>query len=171
MRTILILFHDQYSLDNVECLEACICDLLYRADTPLRRCIHSEVDFNTMPFPSQDPVSGRICLHGEFPDIVYTVIRCHPDSRMIKGELRIKTSIQLFNRMLEDAFLTFLASFRHRTDLRRNLGSSIRFSALFTKDGDPTSIESHLVDSNSFVPIRSNTFHTPMVPPSCNKEP
>lgn len=130
-----IKFHDSYTQDNIERLESIICNILYTAETPLRRCLQSEVSFDTMPFPVHDNVTGQISLRGEADPVLITILRCHPDARYKNGEVVIKTSISQFAAMVEEAFLAYLAYYRTRTDINRRLSCSTRFSAIYDRTG------------------------------------
>ena len=132
-----------YSDEDCRMYESALCAAVFRTDNPVARCIHREVNFDSVPFPSRSAVDGFTHITGLANPVFLTMLACHPDSKVKKNVVMATVPPEKFELFLQNAFLSYLAAFRNRSEVRIRLASDRRFATLY----DPSTGE--VVDSPS----------------------
>lgn len=118
-----------YSPEDSAVMEKALLSAVFNADNPISRCISSEIDFDTCPFPSKGS-DGRTHLHGPAHPTLMTMLACHPDSVIKDNTVYLTVVPERFCGALQDAFLAYLAAFRTRSEVKIRLASDRRFVTL-----------------------------------------
>lgn len=106
-----------YSDEDCRMYESALCAAVFRTDNPVARCIHREVNFDSVPFPSRGAVDGFTHITGLANPVFLTMLACHPDSKVKKNVVMATVPPEKFELFLQNAFLSYLAAFRNRSEL------------------------------------------------------
>lgn len=118
-----------YSQEDVDIMEKALLSAIFNVDSPICRCIASEINFDTCPFPSKGS-DGRTHLHGPADSTLMTMLACHPDSVIKDNTVHLTVAPERFYGALQDSFLAYLAAFRTRSEVKTRLASDRRFVTL-----------------------------------------
>lgn len=135
-----------YCQEDVDLFERGLLSAIFNSDNPISRCIGSEINFDTVPFPSCGP-DGRTHIIGPADATFMTMLSCHPDSVIKDNTVKLTVEPEKFLGALQDSFLAYLAAFRTRSEVKTRLASDRRFVTLV----DPLTGEVHEKQSESVV--------------------